>query len=300
MRYQHEKIVYIINDQDWIYVTNLVDHFETIAAHILVFIPKVLRNLADSDLVLRGSQPAGQFLVRDFIAPILVISNLIYTRLFHKFLLSAWLILSKFYQYISNFQRFSSSASLQLSTELRHRHFLAIEWRLLLYRAFMPSGIIPAMASIYKDLEDLLSLSTFTLATFGSMIPHGAAAFFVATPVRTDTLADLRLYFFSDLQSMHGQDLSTNPQAAVAIYPEITNWQGIRGLQLRGTAHLMPTGTDWNHAWDLYQAKFRFVTGLKAIVQQNALYVFIPTWIRLVDNRHGFGFKQEWDFNPIP
>jgi len=31
------------------------------------------------------------------------------------------------------------------------------------------------------------------------------------------------------------------------------------------------------------------------IVQRNALYVFSPTWVRLVDNRRGFGFKQEWD-----
>jgi uncharacterized protein YhbP (UPF0306 family) len=34
---------------------------------------------------------------------------------------------------------------------------------------------------------------------------------------------------------------------------------------------------------------------MKAILQRNALYEYIPAWVRLVDNRRGFGFKQEWD-----
>jgi len=33
---------------------------------------------------------------------------------------------------------------------------------------------------------------------------------------------------------------------------------------------------------------------LEEMVARNALYVFQPRWIRLVDNRRGFGFKQEW------
>jgi uncharacterized protein YhbP (UPF0306 family) len=51
---------------------------------------------------------------------------------------------------------------------------------------------------------------------------------------------------------------------------------------------------EWDHAWELYVAKFPFVMELKAIVERNTLYAFIPSWVRQVDNRRGFGFKQEW------
>ena len=37
-----------------------------------------------------------------------------------------------------------------------------------------------------------------------------------------------------------------------------------------------------------------FVAALKPLIARNQLYVFTPTWLRLVDNRRGFGYKQEW------
>ena len=81
----------------------------------------------------------------------------------------------------------------------------------------------------------------------------------------------------------------------MAIYPECRGWQDIRGLQLHGEACPVTSGPEWETAWKLYAAKFPFVAALKAIVARNQLYVFTPRWIRLVDNRRGFGFKQEWD-----
>jgi len=140
-----------------------------------------------------------------------------------------------------------------------------------------------------------------TLATTGpdgspqAAAPHCAAVYFAARPLKDDDLQGLRLYFFSDPDSQHGQDLRTDPRAAAALYPEVSSWQEIRGVQLRGTIYILPAGAALEAAWELYRAKFPFVNGLKAIVQRNALYVFSPTWVRLVDNRRGFGFKQEWD-----
>jgi hypothetical protein len=136
---------------------------------------------------------------------------------------------------------------------------------------------------------DLLSLSTMTLATSSpGGDPHAAPVYFAADET-------LRLYFFSDPQSQHSLDLSKNARAAAAIYPECRDWQEIRGLQLHGEVRPVPPGPEWDAAWKLYAVKFPFVTGLKAIVERNALYAFIPRWVRLVDNRRGFGFKQEWD-----
>jgi len=134
----------------------------------------------------------------------------------------------------------------------------------------------------------LLSLSTMTLATHGvDGEPHAAPVYFAASD-------DLRLYFFADPDSQHAQDLATDPRAAATLDPEVSSWQEIRGLQMRGEVARVPRGAEWEAAWEGYAAKFPFVRSLKAVVSRNDLYVFIPHWVRLVDNRRGFGFKQEW------
>jgi uncharacterized protein YhbP (UPF0306 family) len=139
---------------------------------------------------------------------------------------------------------------------------------------------------------ELLALSTMTLATAGpDSQPHAAAVFFAAGP-------DLGLYFFSEAHSQHAQDLRENPQAAISIYPQCNDWREIRGLQMRGPAHPLDPGAAWDTGWELYTQKFPFVNALKMIVQKNSLYVFSPEWIRLVDNRRGFGHKKEWTFRP--
>jgi uncharacterized protein YhbP (UPF0306 family) len=127
-----------------------------------------------------------------------------------------------------------------------------------------------------------------TLATSGpDGTPQAAPVYFASSP-------DLRLYFFSDPDSQHSRHLAENPRAAAAIYPECHDWQDIRGLQLHGEVRPVLPGPEWDAAWGLYAAKFPFVSELRAVVERNALYVFIPHWVRLVDNRRGFGFKQEW------
>ena len=119
--------------------------------------------------------------------------------------------------------------------------------------------------------------------------PHAAAVYFVCRdqPV-------LHLYFFSEDASQHGHDLAANSRAAVTMYPECFDWQDIRGIQMRGEAHPVPRGAEWDQAWQAYQEKFPFTLQFSELVARNQLYVFSPEWIRVVDNRRGFGFKQEW------
>ena len=147
---------------------------------------------------------------------------------------------------------------------------------------------VQIMASEELFATNLLSTSTMTLATTGvNGISHAAPVYFVADE-------DLQLYFFSDPESQHAQDIAHQAAAAVAFYPECFSWEDIRGVQMRGEVHLVEPGAAWDRAWLLYQSKFPFVSALKEIVAQNAMYVFIPDWIRLVDNQRGFGYKQEW------
>ena len=93
------------------------------------------------------------------------------------------------------------------------------------------------------------------------------------------------------------RDLIRDRGAAVAFHPGCEGWEDIRGLQMRGEVQpLQPVG-DWDRALDVYVDKFPFVSDLEDVVAQNQLYVFVPRWIRWVDNRKGFGFKEEWPLN---
>jgi uncharacterized protein YhbP (UPF0306 family) len=139
-----------------------------------------------------------------------------------------------------------------------------------------------------SPFNELLSIPSMTLATVNAQgIPHAAPVYFAVTESWT-------IYYFSDPKSQHGQDLSGQSQAAVAIYPETKGWQDIRGLQLHGVAAQLEEGPEWSLAWRCYLAKFPFVALLKPIVARNALYRYKPHWLRLVDNRRGIGFKREW------
>lgn len=143
---------------------------------------------------------------------------------------------------------------------------------------------------------ELLQLSTLTLTTVGQAgQPHAAPVYFVAVsgdiPGSGNTL---QLYFFSDPASQHAQDLAYIPEVAVAIYPEGNSWQDIRGLQMQGLVQIVFPGTEWEQAWTKYQAKFPFASAFSQVVALNTLYSFRPRWIRMIDNRRGFGFKEEW------
>jgi uncharacterized protein YhbP (UPF0306 family) len=142
------------------------------------------------------------------------------------------------------------------------------------------------------DLQpELLSVAAMTLATSGpDGQPFAAPVYFAAD------LADgpLRLYFFSDPDSQHGRNLKRDPRLAAAFYPESDDWREIRGVQLRGEARPVPSGAAWDLGWRCYADKFPFVEGLKLIVARNTLYCVKPDWVRVVDNRRGFGFKEEW------
>lgn len=139
-------------------------------------------------------------------------------------------------------------------------------------------------------------VSTMTLATCGpGGDPHAAAVYFVAIEIIQDQPnLQWRMYFLSDLTSRHAQDLSHRPQVAAAIYPQSQGWKDIRGLQIRATAYIVESGNEWQQAWEAYRLKFPFVTGMEAIVARNTLFGLKPSWVRLVDNRKGFGYKHEW------
>jgi uncharacterized protein YhbP (UPF0306 family) len=141
------------------------------------------------------------------------------------------------------------------------------------------------MERIRELLERVAIMTLATIDPDGN--PHAAPVYFVADE-------ETRLYFFSEVKNQHSLDVVKNPKVAAAIYPECEGWRDIKGLQLRGEVRLVESTAEWDSAWVRYQAKFPFVRALKAVVVKNQLYVFSPSWIRLVDNSQGFGYKKEW------
>ncbi len=119
--------------------------------------------------------------------------------------------------------------------------------------------------------------------------PASAAVFFAYTQ-------EAQIYFLSELHTQHIRNLQHSPVVAVELHPSVWDWREIRGLQLRGRAEIVTDRTKKRRAMQIYQERFSFVSGIRAQVLQAAIFAFTPEWARLVDNRRGFGFKQEWQF----
>jgi len=138
-------------------------------------------------------------------------------------------------------------------------------------------------------LDFLAAHNTLTLATVGEDArPHAAALFYAHTP-------DLRLIFLSEPDTLHARHIGLGAPVAVTIQADGQAWQHITGVQMHGLAR--PAAAD---AREVYLARYPFVARtdvLARALKTVRFYEIIPTWIRLIDNRLGFGHKQEWRFD---
>jgi uncharacterized protein YhbP (UPF0306 family) len=138
---------------------------------------------------------------------------------------------------------------------------------------------------------------TATLATSGGGGPWAAAVFYAHD-------ADLNLYFVSDARTRHARDIAEEPTVAAAIHADCSDWSEVRGLQLSGYVQTL-SGAEREAALHCYLGKFKQVKALcqaprgdeerliAARLQAASLYRLRPVWIRLIDNRDGFGHKRE-------
>jgi len=114
-----------------------------------------------------------------------------------------------------------------------------------------------------------------------------------ATPLYFAFDPSLRLVFVSDPNSAHSQNLAHAQLASAALYSQEGDWRRLRGLQLQGHVEAL-TGDEAQAARTVYTGRFPFIGQLAEALAASAVYAFQPTWIRLIDNRRGFGFQQEW------
>ena len=149
------------------------------------------------------------------------------------------------------------------------------------------------------DLEDttptrlkqfLAGHTTLTLATLAEDGRPQAAPLFYAE------MADLSLIFISEQKVRHSQNVARDSRIAATIYADGQQWQTIRGLQLEGTCVAL-SGNEAEAARAIYLAKYPFIAEnkfLAGMLERVTFYKISPTWLRLIDNSRGFGYKEEF------
>lgn len=130
--------------------------------------------------------------------------------------------------------------------------------------------------------------------TLATIDPDGSPR---ATPLYFAAEADLGLLFLSDPASAHCLNLARAPRAAASAFPAVDDWRAIRGLQIKGTAR--PLDDDERAAAvKVYRQRFSDLAGLETAIAGSRLFRLRPAWLRLIDNRRGFGFAREWGTPP--
>jgi len=120
--------------------------------------------------------------------------------------------------------------------------------------------------------------------------PYAAALFYAVDE-------ELRFHVVTDPATRHGKAMLANPSVAGTIQLDRQHWHEIRGVQFRGICRQLDSD-ERARAWEVYNARFVFLQQPDAILTRElantAMWRIDPTWIRLIDNRLGFGHKVEW------
>ncbi len=149
--------------------------------------------------------------------------------------------------------------------------------------------------STTRFLTFLQAHNTLSLATIDANgQPHACALFYACGP-------DLTLYFLSDPRTTHAQHLKDGAHVAVTIENNNQHWQEIQGLQMHGVAYPCSEPDEEEIARLLYRQRFPMIDWVEMLavpLHRARYYKIVPTWMRLIDNRKGFGHKEEWRREP--
>lgn len=132
--------------------------------------------------------------------------------------------------------------------------------------------------------------NTMSLATSRDGSVYAASLFYASD--------GLTLYFLSDPGSAHSVNISLNPEVAVTISKDHSDWKTVCGLQMRGRAYEVPEGES-EPARKIFEKKYPFLAGLLGMpdlfrgARGISFYKVAPQTVRLIDNSVHFGYKAE-------
>jgi hypothetical protein len=125
-----------------------------------------------------------------------------------------------------------------------------------------------------------------TLATSFENLPWCAHCFYTY-------IADKNwLVFTSEKETKHVKDALANPEVAGGIVLETMNVGRIRGIQLRGIMR-RPTESEAHSVKMAYLKRFPFAV----LMDISSLWILEINYIKMTDNRLGFGTKAIWSRN---
>jgi len=123
-----------------------------------------------------------------------------------------------------------------------------------------------------------------TLATSREGMPYAAPLFYAYDAERN------RFVFASDAATEHAKQMKETPAVAAGIYLETDTVGKIQGLQCRGS--VVPADAADKKC---YFGRFPYARALRP-----TLWRLEPVWMKLTDNRLGFGKKLVWEATPSP
>jgi uncharacterized protein YhbP (UPF0306 family) len=121
-----------------------------------------------------------------------------------------------------------------------------------------------------------------TIATSVKNEPWCANCFY--TYLEDDNL----IVFTTDEDTRHGKEFAENPFVAGSVVLETMIIGKIRGIQFQGIIY-KPDGDELDKVKSHYLKRFPV-----AALMDTCLWVIKPTYIKMTDNRFGFGKKLIW------
>ena len=140
-------------------------------------------------------------------------------------------------------------------------------------------------------LDYLATHNTTILSTYGEDGPWATPVFFVNR--------GFRIYFLSELTSIHSCNLRENPLIAATITEDYADFRKIQGIQLRGHAYLVKS---LKETAVVLAAYFKKYSAAKHILQSPSSFkgvskarwhCIIPELLKFTDNTRKFGERLE-------
>lgn len=125
----------------------------------------------------------------------------------------------------------------------------------------------------------------FTLATSGSRGPWCASCFYVYDVVNNVFI------FTSEMQTRHVSEATSEPRVSGCIALETSIIGKLRGLQFSGIM-ASAAGHPKIQAKKLYIKRFPYSL---PFIGSSPFFLLFPEFIKMTDNRLGFGTKLIWD-----
>jgi uncharacterized protein YhbP (UPF0306 family) len=98
--------------------------------------------------------------------------------------------------------------------------------------------------------------------------------------------------FLSGAESAHSRHAAQRPTVAATAYPAFEEPGQIRGVQMRGRLIEEPAER-FEANWRVFVAEYPAAAPFEERARSQRFYRLTPSWLRLIDNRVRFGFKQE-------